>query len=428
MKVLLTGANGFIGRYLLASLIDAGHQVVPAVRDPAATDRMLPNPASIKVDFNRDVRPEDWIPRLNGIDAVINCAGILHARPGQSIRAIHTLAPKALFTACQATGVRRVIQISAISADPSADTAYAHTKLDADRFLMETDLDWIVLRPSLVYAEGAYGGTALLRAIAAIPYVLPLVGKGEQLFQPIHVDDLAAAVCKILDNPSINRAVIEPAGPDSVTFRQILIDLRKWLGVKPGRQIEIPVGLINIFAKLGNVTGGTVNTTALRQLLHGNAGAPDKFIDTVGIMPRRWNDALLARPAQAQDRWHARLYFLRPALRWSLAFLWLVSGIVSLSQPASVTGPILGSFGLSGPSATASVLLFSLIDIAVGLALVARWRPRFLAVAQITLIGIFTVGLSLTHSGLWSDPFGPLLKNIPIVVAVIVLAAIETDR
>lgn len=428
MKVLLTGANGFIGRYLLANLIDAGHQVVPAVRDPAVADRMLPTPASIKVDFNRDIRPEDWLPRLNGIDAVINCAGILHARPGQSIQSIHALAPKALFTACQRAGVRRVIQISAISADLAAGTAYAQTKLDADNFLTATDLDWIVLRPSLVYAEGAYGGTALLRALAAIPYVLPLVGKGEQLFQPLHVDDLAASICRILENPSINREIIEPTGPDSLTLRQILIDLRKWLGVKPGRQIEIPIGLINIFAKLGNVVGGPVNTTALRQLLHGNAGAPEKFIDTVGIMPRRWNDALLARPAQAQDRWHARLYFLRPALRWSLAFLWLVSGIVGLSQPASVTGPILATYDLSGPAATATVWLFSLIDIAVGLALLARWRPRSVAVVQIALIGIFTVGLSLTHSGLWLDPFGPLLKNIPIVVAVITLAAIETDR
>jgi uncharacterized protein YbjT (DUF2867 family) len=428
MKVLLTGANGFIGRYLLAGLVDAGHQVVPAVRDPAAMDWALPTPASIKIDFNRDVDPEDWLPRLQGIDAVINCAGILHARPGQSIQAIHALAPKALFAACQTAGVRRVIQISAISADTSAGTAYAQTKLEADSFLMATDLDWIVVRPSLVYAEGAFGGTALLRALACVPFVLPLVGRGEQLFQPIHVDDLTAAVCRLLEDPSINREVIEPAGPDSLTFRQILVDLRRWLGVKPGRQIEIPVGLISIFARLGDVIGGPVNTTALRQLLHGNAGAPEKFTATVGIVPRHWNDALLARPAQVQDRWHARLYFLRPALRWSLAVLWLASGFVGLSQPASITGPILAPFDLSGQAAMVTVWLFSIIDIAVGLALVARWRPRLIGLIQIALIGIFTVGLSVTHSGLWLDPFGPLLKNIPILVAVITLAAIENDR
>ena len=69
MNVLLTGANGFIGRYLLAALVGAGHRVVPAVRRPRETDRLLGRPASVAVDFNRDTRPEDWLPRLAGIDA-----------------------------------------------------------------------------------------------------------------------------------------------------------------------------------------------------------------------------------------------------------------------------------------------------------------------------------------------------------------------
>src|SRR5579862_7704813 len=135
MKILLTGANGFIGRYLLTGLLAAGHRVIPAVRRPAETDRLLKEPSSIAVDFNSDTSPETWIPRLAGIDAVINCAGILQGRMGQSIAAIHTDAPKALFTACQERGVRRVIQISAISAEAAAGTAYAETKRSADNFL-----------------------------------------------------------------------------------------------------------------------------------------------------------------------------------------------------------------------------------------------------------------------------------------------------
>lgn len=426
MNVLLTGANGFIGRYVLAKLIAAGHHVVPAVRDPAAADRMLPAPASIRVDFNRDVRPEDWMSRLSGIDAVINCAGILQGRRQQSIQAIHADAPKALFAACQNVGVRRVIQISAISAD--ADTAYAQTKRAADQFLMASDLDWVVLRPSLVYAEGAYGGTALLRALAALPWVLPLVGRGDQLFQPIHVDDLSATICKILDNPSINRQVIEPVGPESLTLKQLLIDLRQWLGLKPGCLIEVPVGLIRIIARFGDLVGGPVNSTALRQLLHGNAGTPGTFIAAVGVTPRRWIDGLQARPAQTQDRWHARLYFLRPTLRWTLALLWLASGIIGLLQPASAIGPILAPAGVTGPSAAIVAWLFSIVDIAIAVALLMRWRPSVIGALQVGLIGAYTIGLTLTQSDLWLDPFGPLLKNLPIAVAAIVLAAIEPDR
>src|SRR6185369_8940066 len=114
-----------IGRYLLSALILAGHEVVPAVRRPQETDRLLPRPASIRIDFNRVTGPVDWAPHLTGIDAVINCAGILQGRHGQSIDAIHALAPIALFQACETAGIRRVIQISAFSAEPGAGTRYA---------------------------------------------------------------------------------------------------------------------------------------------------------------------------------------------------------------------------------------------------------------------------------------------------------------
>src|SRR6185437_6615359 len=144
MKLLLTGATGFIGRYLLMALIQAGHDVVPAVRRPAEADRLLPRPASIRADFNRMTAAEDWAPHLAGIDAVINCAGILQGRPGQSIDAIHARAPIALFQACEAAGIRRVIQISAISAEPGAGTGYAATKHAADAWLAGTGLDWVI--------------------------------------------------------------------------------------------------------------------------------------------------------------------------------------------------------------------------------------------------------------------------------------------
>lgn len=428
MNVLLTGANGFIGRYLLATLIGAGHRVIPAVRRPAETDALLPAPASIAVDLNRDIRLQDWTPRLIGVDAVVNCAGILHGRPGQSIRAIHAAAPKALFAACQEAGVKRVVQISAISAEDAAGTAYASTKREADKFLAETGLDWVVLRPSLIYAEGAYGGTALFRALAALPFAIPVIGRGDHLFQPIHVDDLCETVLRILDQPSIRRVVIDPVGPEALTLRQILIDLRRWLGFPPAPVVEIPRALVRIAARLGDVLGGPINTTALCQLEFGNTGRADAFTDAVGVTPGRWSDALLARPAQAQDRWHARLYFLRPVLRWALAAMWVGSGAVGLIQPASITAPIGAAFGLSGPAAPVAVWVGCLLDLAIGMLLLARWRPGVLAALQLAVVAAYTAGLTFAQPSLWADPFGPLLKNVPVMAAILVLAAIENDR
>jgi uncharacterized protein YbjT (DUF2867 family) len=428
MNVLLTGANGFIGRYLLAALIGAGHRVVPAVRRPRETDRLLGRPASVAVDLNRDTRPEDWLPRLAGIDAVINCAGILQGRPGQSVAAIHADAPKALFAACRAAGVRRVIQISAISAEPAAGTAYAATKRQADDYLKTTDLDWIVLRPSLVYAEGAFGGTALFRALAVLPFVIPVIGHGNQPFQPIHVDDLAAAILRLLDQPAIRRVVIDPVGPDTLTMRQLLVDLRRWLGAPPAFIVEIPLPLVRFVARLGDRVGGPVNSTALRQLEFGNAGPPGPFAEAVGITPRRWADALLARPAQPQDRWHARLYFLRPLLRWTLAVMWVASGVVGLLQLAAAVTAILARLGITGSAGLVVLWASCLLDMLFGAALILRWRPPLVGVAQIAIVLLYTIGLTWAQPALWADPFGPLLKNLPILVAIAILAAVERER
>ena len=169
MRVLLIGAAGFIGRELFAALSARGHRVVPAVRDSSAGIAFAAERA-VPVDLNADTNPEAWLRRLEGIDAVVNCAGILQGTRTQSIAAIHRDAPIALFKACEDSGVRRVVQVSAISAEGAAGTQYAVTKLAADEYLRGTSLEWTVVRPSLVYMRGAYGGTALFRAMAAMPF------------------------------------------------------------------------------------------------------------------------------------------------------------------------------------------------------------------------------------------------------------------
>ncbi|MGH6943249.1 MAG: complex I NDUFA9 subunit family protein, partial [Geminicoccaceae bacterium] len=331
MRVLLTGASGFIGRHLCAGLLAAGHEVIGAVRDPAALRRRFPEISTVRADLNRDLRPEIWHPRLAGVHAVINCAGILQGGRGQSIEAIHHQSPLALFEACALSGVRRVVQVSAISADAAAGTAYASSKQRADDALRALDLDWVVLRPSLVYARGAYGGTSLLRGLAALPFVLPVPGSGAQPFQPIHAGDLVRTVLRLLEAPGIRRVTLEPVGPEEVSLRELLVRLRAWLGLPKARLVFLPLPLIRLATRVGDRLGSApVNTTALAQLEHGNAAPCEPFVKAIGFMPRALAEALSAEPAEAQDLWHARLYFLGPLLRAALALLWLGSGALGL--------------------------------------------------------------------------------------------------
>jgi uncharacterized protein YbjT (DUF2867 family) len=219
MRILLLGAAGFIGRELAAALQARGHEVVPVVR-PGCLAPAFAAQAAIEADLNRDIDPATWSPRLRGIDAVVNCAGILQDSRRQSSEAIHVRAPTALYRACEVSGVRRVVLISAISADASAGTAYAATKLAGEEALRGTSLDWVVLRPSLVHARGAHGGTALFRALAALPCVIPVPGDGRQSFQPIHVDDLARIVAKAVESDALMRRTVEPVGPEDRSTRR----------------------------------------------------------------------------------------------------------------------------------------------------------------------------------------------------------------
>ena len=427
MRVLLLGAGGFIGREIFAALTARGHRVVAAVRDPAKAPPFAQEPA-IAIDLNVDTGVEAWLPRLAGIDAVVNCAGILQGTRSQSIDAIHRLAPIALFDACARAGVRRVVQISAISAERAAGTGYALTKLAADDHLRASGLDWVVVRPSLVHARGAYGGTALLRAIAALPFAIPVPGDGGQRFQPIHMDDVARVVAIALEDDRLLRKTIDPVGPDVLALREILEDYRRWLGFGAARVISIPRGLARIATWLGDRFGGPLNSTALAQIEHGNTGDYEAFRRATGIDAISWKAALAANPAHMQDRWHSRIYFVRPMLRWALATLWIASGFAGLDGLREWTPLLAAGLGVPFIVAWAALIAACVLDLVIACLLVRRWKPRRLAAIQTGAIVAYTVVATLLWPSLWLESLGPLLKNIPVVAAVLALGAIEEER
>ena len=427
MRILLLGASGFIGRELFAALSGRGHGVVAGVRDPGWAPPFA-REAPVAVDLNRDVDVETWLPRLAGIEAVVNCAGILQGTRSQSIEAIHASAPIALFKACERAGVRRVVQISAISADREAGTAYAATKLAADEWLRASSLDWVVLRPSLVHARAAYGGTAFFRALAALPFAIPVPGEGRQEFQPIHVDDLAKVVAQALEGDSLVRMTIDPVGPERVTLAAILQDYRRWLGLKPAPVIAIPAIVVRGAARAGDWLGGALNSTALAQLEYGNTGDYAAFERASGIVALGWREALARHPAHAQARWHARLCLVRPVLRLSLAFVWIVSGVAGLLALRQWAMLMASPLHVSLPAAEALLAAACLVDLVLAILVIKRWRPRTLALIQLLVIAAYTAIATAFWPSLWAEALGPLAKNVPIVAAVLALGAIEEDR
>lgn len=235
MNILLTGASGFIGRNLSCALERAGHRIKPVSRRHG-------------VDFRHLLEARDWLPHLDEIDAVINCVGIIGETRSQRFAPLHTLAPMALFRACEDAGVRRVLQISALGADKTAFSAYHLSKRAADDDLRNLDLDWFVLRPSLIYGRGGTSAEFFLR-LARLP-LLPVVADGQQALQPVHISDVVATAIRCL-NTSQTRQTLDIVGAETVSFCEWLQRMREAQGLPRARLLHIPYPLALVLAHLG---------------------------------------------------------------------------------------------------------------------------------------------------------------------------------
>lgn len=420
---MVLGAGGFIGRHIVAELLAGGHVPVGAVRRVPEFARTFPDVAAVECDLARDVSAADWLARLKGIDVVVNAAGVLN---GADMEAVHVTAPRALYEACAAAGVNRVVLISAISARPGLDTDYARAKLAGEKLLQMGPLDWTILRPSLIVAKGSYGGTSLLRGLAGFPLVVPLAGDGEFPFSPLHARDLARAVRIVCEDDRFIRRVLEPVGPEIISLRDLLSRYRTWLGLPPAHFLSIPMGAMRLLARLGDRMGsGPISSNSLAQLIAGNAGEGPRFAEEIGFAPRSLARMMSAEPAEVQDRWHARLFFMAPLLKFALALMWLASGLVGLFSGLPLAREVLATVGLPQNLGLPVVVLTCLLDIVISALILTGRRAT---AAQLIVIAGYTLALTLAKPDLWLDPLGPLLKNLPIVAAVLCYGVLKDQR
>lgn len=422
LVVLLTGATGFIGRHLANALAESQHQVVCAVRDPSsATD---PRFRYVAADFTRDFDPADWIPRLAGIDVVINTVGIIRENGAQSFDAIHSRAPRALFAACAAAGVRLVVQISALGADEHAQSRYHLSKKEADDFLAGLPLSSVIVQPSLVYGPG--GASARLFAMLASLPAIALPGSGEQMIQPVHIDDLTAAVVALLDNTAKSGTRVPIVGPQPMTLQAFLGLLRSAMGMGRAWFLPVPNPLVRIAAKAGTVLPGSLlDPETLQMLERGNTASAMQIKELLGREPRRAENFIQKSDAPAV-RLQAQLSWLLPILRTSIALVWIVTGIVSLGlYPVEDSYALLARVGITGMLAPVMLYSAALLDLAVGIAILVLRKRRWLWLAQLAVILFYTAIITWKLPEFWLHPYGPLLKNLPMLAAIWLLLELE---
>jgi uncharacterized protein YbjT (DUF2867 family) len=299
MNILVCGARGFIGRTACDALRRHGHHVVEAAS-------VATGPASIAVDFVRDDDPARWLPRLAGIDAVVNAVGVLRDSGHRPLAAVHEQVPRALFEACATTGVRRVVHVSALGIVGSS-TAYARTKRAAEDALLAHvragRLDAVIVRPSIVFGRAGASSRFFL-ALSRLPALLLPQAVRATRVQPVAVAELADALARLVEAP------LEPArpsatapdatrllaavGPASLTLGEFIASLRAQAGRAPARVGTLPDALARWSACAGDALPMSPWCSATLALLAtDNVADPAPFERALGRRATRF-DALLA--------------------------------------------------------------------------------------------------------------------------------------
>jgi len=295
--VALTGATGFIGQHLLRELPKRGYRLRVLLRRPSAVP--LDYASAVVGDL---ARPQNMAEALADADAVIHSAGLAHAMSGMpedDYRALNTESTIALARAAQRAGVRRFVFLSSIRAQcgPSAQAvqtedlppqptdAYGRSKLAAERGLAELDIDWVALRPVVVYGPGVKGNIAQLMRLARLPFPLPL-GNLDARRSLLSVDNLVAAIATVLAAPQPLCRPLIVADPEPLTLPAMISAMRRGLGRRPG-VFPVPAALLHLACQ-------TIGQSELYDRVAGPLIADAAALRGLGWSPTVATDAALA--------------------------------------------------------------------------------------------------------------------------------------
>ncbi len=241
MKVIVFGGAGLLGSAIATELRSHGHQVVTAGRTGC----------DVAVDYRYGNTPELFADLVRGADIVVNAAGILIERGDNTFAAVHIAAPTALFKACQAERVARIVHISSLGVGTGIAGAYMASKLAAEQALQAGSVDYAIVRPALL-VDAACPSTVLFQWLAKLPAIaLPgLLHPGASLVAPIQVQDVAEAVTRMCEHPKALRRTIELAGPEVMSYRDMLARYRQQAGKGPALWLPVPWWLMKATALL----------------------------------------------------------------------------------------------------------------------------------------------------------------------------------
>ena len=429
-NVVVLGASGLIGSACLRALKANGFRTIAVGRSTTEARRTDPDTTWIFRDIAK-TEPTDWTEILEGVDVVVNASGALQNGATDNLSAIHEGALANLILALAGKSTR-FIQISAAGVSTNAPTEFFRSKMRGDRLLMQSTLDWIILRPTLVIGPEAYGGTALLRAAASFPLRFPQTLANSPM-QTVSIFDVADAVVQAAKGEIASGTVADITEPARRSFAEMIEAVRGWQGFPPWRfRIPVPAFLMRSVALGADALGwlgwrSPLRTTAIQTLEQGVTGDPAAWLAAGGRPCRGLSDTLAEMPATAQERWFARLYLLLPLAVATLSVFWIASGLIGLAKN-DVAQWLLTDRGAPGFLAALVVFGGSVTDLVLGATVLIRKWARSACLGMVAVSALYLAGGTLFAPDLWADPLGPLLKVLPAIVLALTAAALLDER
>jgi NADH dehydrogenase len=244
VTVLVTGANGYVGREVVAHLHGRGTGVRALVRSRSAT-----LPEGVEQVAGDVTDPGSLAPAMDGVEAVVHLVAILDGSEEQCEAVNHQGAVNVIESA-RSAGVRRLLHMSAagVTEEHAPLTKYWRTKYAAKQAAMRSGLDWTVMEPSFVFGRGG-GALKTFETLIRGP-VAPVIGDGRYQHQPVWVGDVAAAFGAALDRPETAGKTYELGGPQVFEFNDLLDELAMVTGRPKRRKLHAPVGLMKVQASV----------------------------------------------------------------------------------------------------------------------------------------------------------------------------------
>ena len=237
MAVLVTGAKGFLGRKVVGALLAQGNEVRCLVHTPGA--EAVLNTDKVDVHYGSVTDPSSLKAALYDVDAVVHLVAIIREKGGATFRGINVQGVENIVQAASASGVKRIVHVSAIGAQDNPQLPYLHSKWLGEQAVIQSEIPYAILRPSLVFGEGDGFINTLAGLVKALP-VVPIAGSGNNEFQPIAVDDAARCVAAAVDRDDLVSRTIEIGGPERLTYSRIVDIIAETLAV---RRLKVRVSL-----------------------------------------------------------------------------------------------------------------------------------------------------------------------------------------